>query len=386
MGIALQRRTVRVAAHHAAGGAVPRGVEGASTPNRTGLPDSLKTGIERLSGLPMNDVRVNYNSTAPAQLQALAYTQASEIHVAPGQERHVPHEAWHVVQQKRGRVRATAQLLGRRLNDEPALEREADTMGARAAQGEVHAPRASAASGHAGSASEELAGSDVPRFDFLFPPHPATVVQRHAPHPATVVQRMAPEEELTPEGMLEDMRGAGIGNVDVLEQSYRDAAGGAFKAGYEYQIETTHRLIAQVKAVEYVYNEKNSRADILFDDGSLGECKKTSNWGAAWKQFDKELAAYAQSGRDMQFYMNPSPPKEINEMILYYFDYSASENWRLNGASLKKPGVYSALRFDSPKGFDNPLDWVRYLDREKASLVAMVDSPEGAFGEAGEDL
>jgi hypothetical protein len=71
--------------------------------NNTGLPDQLKSGIESLSGLSMDHVRVHYISSQPAQLNALAYAQGSDIHVAPGQERHLPHEAWHVVQQAQGR-------------------------------------------------------------------------------------------------------------------------------------------------------------------------------------------------------------------------------------------------------------------------------------------
>lgn len=51
--------------------------------NHTGLPDNLKTGVENLSGFSMDDVRVHYNSSKPAQLQALAYTQGTDIHVAP---------------------------------------------------------------------------------------------------------------------------------------------------------------------------------------------------------------------------------------------------------------------------------------------------------------
>ncbi len=103
--------------------------------NRTGLPDRLKAGIEALSGLSLDHVRVHYNSSRPARLQAHAYTQGADIHVGPGQERHLPHEAWHAVQQAQGRVRATRQLKeagGVPLNDSPALEREADVMGARA--------------------------------------------------------------------------------------------------------------------------------------------------------------------------------------------------------------------------------------------------------------
>lgn len=97
--------------------------------NTTGLPDTLKAGIENLSGLSLDDVQVHYNSSEPAQLQALAYTQGTEIHVGPGQERHLAHEAWHVVQQKQGRVKPTWQAKGVAINDEEELEREADVMG-----------------------------------------------------------------------------------------------------------------------------------------------------------------------------------------------------------------------------------------------------------------
>lgn len=100
--------------------------------NDTGLPDRLKTGIESLSGFSMDDVRVHYGSSKPARLGALAYARGTDIHVGPGQERHLPHEAWHVVQQKQGRVRATAQFKGVGMNDAPDLEREADVMGAAA--------------------------------------------------------------------------------------------------------------------------------------------------------------------------------------------------------------------------------------------------------------
>lgn len=99
-------------------------------PNNTGLPDQLKSGIESLSGMSMNHVKVHYNSDKPAQLQAHAYAQGSEIHLGAGQEKHLPHEAWHVVQQAQGRVRPSMQMkAGISLNDDVGLEREADLMG-----------------------------------------------------------------------------------------------------------------------------------------------------------------------------------------------------------------------------------------------------------------
>lgn len=66
---------------------------------RVGLPDALKSGMESLSGMSMDEVRVHYNSAGPSTLSAHAFAQGHDIHAAPGEERHLPHEAWHVVQQ-----------------------------------------------------------------------------------------------------------------------------------------------------------------------------------------------------------------------------------------------------------------------------------------------
>lgn len=103
--------------------------------SNTGLPENLKSGIENLSGHSMDDVKVHYNSAQPAQLNAHAYAQGSDIHIASGQEKHLPHEAWHVVQQKQGRVKPTLQMKGKvNVNDDKGLEKEADVMGAKALQ------------------------------------------------------------------------------------------------------------------------------------------------------------------------------------------------------------------------------------------------------------
>lgn len=95
-----------------------------------GLPTELRHGIESLSGFSMENVTVHYNSSRPAQVQAHAFAQGSEIHLGPGQEEHLPHEAWHVVQQAQGRVRPTMQMKGSiSVNDDKSLELEADAMG-----------------------------------------------------------------------------------------------------------------------------------------------------------------------------------------------------------------------------------------------------------------
>lgn len=103
--------------------------------NNTGLPDNLKSGIENLTGYSMDDVKVHHNSDKPAQLNAHAYAQGTDIHLGSGQEKHLPHEVWHVVQQKQGRVKPMMQMKGEvNVNNDAGLEQEADMMGAKAMQ------------------------------------------------------------------------------------------------------------------------------------------------------------------------------------------------------------------------------------------------------------
>ncbi|WP_299466631.1 DUF4157 domain-containing protein [uncultured Microscilla sp.] len=103
--------------------------------NSNGLPHQLQSNMENMSGVDLSDVKVHRNSDKPAQLKAHAYAQGTDIHLAPGQDKHLPHEAWHVVQQKQGRVQATTQMKNNDdkvgINDNAALEREADVMGAK---------------------------------------------------------------------------------------------------------------------------------------------------------------------------------------------------------------------------------------------------------------
>lgn len=98
-----------------------------------GLPGALRSGVERLSGMDMSGVQVHYNSSEPQKVGAHAYAQGTDIHLASGQEKHLPHETWHTVQQAQGRVRPTRQLAGGvPVNDDAGLEKEADDMGAKA--------------------------------------------------------------------------------------------------------------------------------------------------------------------------------------------------------------------------------------------------------------
>lgn len=96
--------------------------------NSTGLPDNLKSGIENLSGHSMDDVKVHYNSALPAQLESHAYSKGLDIHTDSDKEKHLPHEAWHVVQENEERIKPTLPATVE-VNNDHKLENEADMMG-----------------------------------------------------------------------------------------------------------------------------------------------------------------------------------------------------------------------------------------------------------------
>lgn len=100
----------------------------ASEKDKTNIPRGMKKGFEHSSGFSFDDVRVHYNSEKPAQLHANAYTQGNNVYVAPGQEKHLPHELGHVVQQKSDMVEPTGKVGGLLLNDDESLENGADRI------------------------------------------------------------------------------------------------------------------------------------------------------------------------------------------------------------------------------------------------------------------
>lgn len=109
--------------------------------NRTGMPDAVKQRMENAFGTDFSAVRVHAESSRAPEVGALAYTQGTDIHFAPGQfkpettagQQLLGHELTHVVQQAEGRVQPTTEIGGMPVNDAPALEHEADVRGAAAA-------------------------------------------------------------------------------------------------------------------------------------------------------------------------------------------------------------------------------------------------------------
>jgi len=96
------------------------------------LPTCLQRGMEKLTGVNLQNVKVHYNSGKPAQVQAHAYAQGQNIYLAPGQEHHLPHELGHIVQQALNMVQPTNTVNGVAINDDPKLEHHATELGNRA--------------------------------------------------------------------------------------------------------------------------------------------------------------------------------------------------------------------------------------------------------------
>jgi hypothetical protein len=111
----------------------PNTLDTPSTEHSSQLPENLRQSLEYLSNLDLSDVQIHYNSLKPIKVEAAAYACGTDIFLAPGTEQHLPHESWHVVQQKQGRVGSIATVNGESLNDDPELEKEADIMGKLAA-------------------------------------------------------------------------------------------------------------------------------------------------------------------------------------------------------------------------------------------------------------
>jgi len=176
-------------------------ISGNSGQNSGGLPEGLKGGIESLSGMSMDDVQVHYNSQKPANVNALAYAQGTDIHLGAGQEKHLPHEAWHVVQQKQGRVKPTMQMKGAvNINDDEGLEREADEMGDKAMQMK--------ASGSSNKVSNGSSGSDVMQRRIGFEIETGIPITRRVPNadPLTVGIHPHIYRDAHPQTMAQNVR------------------------------------------------------------------------------------------------------------------------------------------------------------------------------------
>ncbi len=181
------------------------------------LPQGLRKMLERLSGLSLSDVKVHKNSNKPEQIGALAYTQGNEIHIAPGQEEHLPHEGWHTVQQKQRRVEPTLQMKsGESVNDDQHLEKEADVMGAKAAN----------AAKSENSVETDKPTKDIKSDNGTDSTSPITrVIQKVASklHLKTVIQRIS-QEEATKKHEQKTTKKPSVENDDITTAKYGETS------------------------------------------------------------------------------------------------------------------------------------------------------------------
>jgi hypothetical protein len=111
------------------------------------VPQDVMGKMESTMGMDFGNVNIHANSSKASEVGALAYTQGTDIHFAPGQfnpgsqsgQELLGHELAHVKQQSEGRVAPNGQVGGMPLNDEKHLEHEADQMGAKAAASQASA-------------------------------------------------------------------------------------------------------------------------------------------------------------------------------------------------------------------------------------------------------
>lgn len=112
--------------------------------NKTELPENVQTKMENSFGQDFSDVNIHKDSPKADSFNAKAYAQGKDIHFAPGEfqpntksgQELIGHELTHVVQQKQGKVNG-ADVNGKDIvNNDPALEKEADDAGKKASEGQ----------------------------------------------------------------------------------------------------------------------------------------------------------------------------------------------------------------------------------------------------------
>ncbi len=129
----------------------------------SGLSPELNAQMSSAMGSDFSNVNIHANSDKASEAGALAYAQGNDVHFAPGQydpgsqkgQELIGHELAHVKQQSEGRVQANASVGGMSVNNDAGLEKEADSMGAMAAQMK---PAAGFEAGSSGSSSASASG------------------------------------------------------------------------------------------------------------------------------------------------------------------------------------------------------------------------------------
>lgn len=103
--------------------------------------------MENAFNTDFSNVEIFKNSNKAVEYDAQAFTSGNEIHFAPGQynpqsndgKKLLGHELAHVIQQRKGTVKATSKIGNAEFNDNPTLENEADSIANMALSGKIGA-------------------------------------------------------------------------------------------------------------------------------------------------------------------------------------------------------------------------------------------------------
>ena len=114
------------------------------TESKEQMPEEVQAKMENSFGQDFSNVNIHTDSDQAKNIGAQAYAQGNNIHFAPGQynpgsksgQELLGHELTHVVQQSQGKVQpGEVHGKGLNINNDPALEKEADEMGKLASEG-----------------------------------------------------------------------------------------------------------------------------------------------------------------------------------------------------------------------------------------------------------
>jgi hypothetical protein len=356
----------------------------------TSMPAAVQAKMEHAFGTDFSAVRIHEGPEA-RDLGALAYTQGPNIHFAPGQyqptsqhgQELLGHELTHVIQQSQQRVGATMQAKGMAINDDPAMEREADLMGARAALG-MPVSGATREPARAGASEPTSAVAQAK----ALAPMPALQVLSHAD--SQVVQMMAAFriEGSSDHRKIQNNSGKMSLNTAEVQQSGISISFKSDEHAEYYKGQKSRKPGALYISMEakdefygYLHEKFTSNANIEKDDNykwmanlprpsdcsdpvmrSLGmDSKDVLSFQAGWFQKDKNISNF-----EKQFAVNSVTPLDESAEIYVVVAPGTKDSYALQIKRDRLPDVLSELQlkdgqyevYDDSAGLPEGLDVV----------------------------
>ncbi len=109
------------------------------------LNPEVQAKMETTMGADFSNVNIHTNSKKATEIGAHAFAQGNDVHFAQGKfdqnsqsgQALIGHEFAHIVQQRKGEVKANNNINGMPVNDDNSLESKADTLGTKASQAKL---------------------------------------------------------------------------------------------------------------------------------------------------------------------------------------------------------------------------------------------------------